>query len=444
MQTFSKRIVTAAVTGVALLGMGATTAQAQFRGNITVGPVIGQPGIMYQNSLRNIAMFGRAISFVPPYALGYNPYVNTVNISPGFGIGGYNPYLGAGGYGGSLYNPFLSTGYGGVGGYGANTLTSTGGLPGTGDSSYGGGWNPYMPYIDPYGGVLRGVADVISSEGQFMIQTEQARNIRAKWRGAQLENQKRAFDLEAYMRANTPTYAEQQERLAKDLLRRIQSTANQGEIWSGAAQNVLLRDFGRHLGQKSDAPPIPLEEEVLEKINVTANGANLGLLRNDGKLRWPIALTELASQETKKTIDLQAQELARQAQQGGNVDVSVIRDLKTNLNALRDRLVNKVNEIGTGQYADAKRFLNSFDDAIRAVERGDTAPFFEFRKFVRGGKSVQEVVDFMTKRGLTFAPMVDGDEAAYQALYMGMASFNVAVNQQLTTTSSGSAPQKQP
>ena len=119
----------------------------------------------------------------------------------------------------------------------------------------------------------------------------------------------------------------------------------------------------------------------------------------------------------------------------------MVKDLKTSLNTLRDRLVSKVNDIPTGQYADAKRFLNNFEDAIRAVERGDAVNYFAFQKFVRGGnRSVQDVVDFMIENGLSFAPSTDGDESAYQALQSAMAAYNVAMNEQLRSTVSSKGP----
>jgi hypothetical protein len=48
----------------------------------------------------NIALYGRAISQVPPYALGYNPY------APAYGYGAYGPYYIP------PYSPFLYPGPG--------------------------------------------------------------------------------------------------------------------------------------------------------------------------------------------------------------------------------------------------------------------------------------------------------------------------------------------
>jgi hypothetical protein len=63
----------------------------------------------------NIATIGRAYSYVPPYALGYNPYPAYVNYGPVYAPRYYNPYAyynpyGVYGYYG-MYNPYALYGY---------------------------------------------------------------------------------------------------------------------------------------------------------------------------------------------------------------------------------------------------------------------------------------------------------------------------------------------
>jgi hypothetical protein len=446
MNVLSRRFVTAALLGVTLIALGASTAQAQFRvrqwgvyapGINPNAPFYNRanpfqyvaPGVSLQSALINTVQSGRAISAWPPWAFGYNPYP-PINFGPAFQTSGYGPYLGSGLGGG--YSPFLSTGYGGGLGYGSSL--ATGGFPGGYGGSFSTGWDPYSSMYSPLGGALNGAADVLFAEGRFQIQTEQARMMRTQWKVAELDYKKKAFDLDAYIRANTPTFAEVKEKLNQDILRRIQSTASQGEIWSGSAQNVLLRNFAKNRGTKVTGLDLTIPEEVLKGINVTANGGNMGLLRRGGELNWPTGLSELAPKDTKREIDVQTKELYRQADQTGKVDPATAKDLKTNIRNLRERVVAKVNDMPTDQYADAKRFLNDLDDAVRAVERGDAPSFFAFQKFAReGNRSVQSIVDFMLDRGLTFAPSVEGEQAAYQALYQAMAAYNLALNEQLRT-----------
>ena len=47
-----------------------------------------------------------------------------------------------------------------------------------------------------------------------------------------------------------------------------------------------------------------------------------------------------------------------------------------------------------------------------------------------GGKSVQDVVDYMISKGLRFAPATTQDDAAYRAFFSAFAAYNVALNAQ--------------
>ena len=86
-------------------------------------------------------------------------------------------------------------------------------------SAYGGGgygYNPYNPYYsgaDPYGGYLNGMASVITSQGQYLINTQQAYQIKEQTRSAQLDNRRKTFDEWMYERANTPTLNEEREKM---------------------------------------------------------------------------------------------------------------------------------------------------------------------------------------------------------------------------------------
>ena len=86
------------------------------------------PGLSLNQAAFNTAVIGRAVSNIPPYALGYNPY-GTSSIGTGIGtgsVGGYPLPLYGSGYG-SGYGSTLSTtgGYGGAAGYPSSATLST-------------------------------------------------------------------------------------------------------------------------------------------------------------------------------------------------------------------------------------------------------------------------------------------------------------------------------
>jgi hypothetical protein len=426
MSTFSKRISVAAVAALSVLGVAVPAADAQVANPVYqvpfgVNPYYRvRPGLTLAQAYYNIAAAGQALSYVPPYAMGYNPYpvYNPLYANPYAGAyspyGGYNPYMGYA----SPYTPY-GGGYGG--GAGAYTPIEYG----------GGAYNPYAGYADPYYGALRGVSDVIRAQSQLMLDQERARMLREQAIQAKLETRKKQVETDLWIKANTPTYSDEQARIAKNILKRIQTHATSGEIWSGAALNILLNDLANHrAGAKTAVGALPVEEEVLRHLNVSKSGVgDLGLLRNEGRFTWPAALRDLVEKGERRDMELQAQQLVSQGA-SGKVDENLLSDLKTNVARLRKDLLAKGTDLPTTQYVESKRFLNSFEDALLALEKGDAMTYFNFQKYVAGGKTVQEVANYLIERGLRFAPAVEGDEAAYTALHSVLAAYDVAVNTQ--------------
>jgi len=112
-------------------------------------------------------------------------------------------------------------------------------------------YNPYTSYADPYGGFLRGTADVFRAQSSVMLDQERARILREQAIQAKLETRKKSLETDLWIKANTPTYTDEQAKIAKTILKRIQTNASPAEIWSGKALNVLVNDLSKHLGQKA-------------------------------------------------------------------------------------------------------------------------------------------------------------------------------------------------
>ena len=159
----------------------------------------------------------------------------------------------------------------------------------------------------------------------------------------------------------------------------------------------------------------------------------MGILRDNGRLTWPAALLEMLTLGQRKDLDARIQNLVRDAATKGRFDTNVLKDVRDEMDRIREDLVRKVNEVPTSRYLDAKRFLQEFQDASIALERGEAANQAKFQDFVETGKgrSVQDVVDYMVANGLLFSPATADDEFAYRALLSVLASYDVALNAQL-------------
>jgi len=327
----------------------------------------------------------------------------------------FNPYVMP------RFNPLTAT---------APSVTTTASIP-----SYGTPYDPsssYYPNYNSYGligGAYMGIAEIYRAYGTVLMNQEQARSMREQAMQAKLETQRKRFELEMYIRANTPTYVEEQIRIARNTLKRIHAFSTPAEISSAKALNVILEDARRFPDRKLAANPAMLSEDVLGQLNVTASHFSLGALRNDGKIRWPGAIQELVPRDQQLALEAQARALVKGAL-NGKLDMNVLRDFSAEIEKIGDDLSKRVNEIPGQQYLEAKRFVSDLRDAGVALDKGEARNQLQFQKFVAGGKSVQDVVDFMIRNGLHFAPAAAQDEAAYRAFHTAFVAYNVALNAQ--------------
>jgi hypothetical protein len=135
------------------------------------------------------------------------------------------------------------------------------------------------------------------------------------------------------------------------------------------------------------------------------------------------------SRDLRIEVTDKAKDAIRQASSKDKKDLpAVITDLKAKVNELHKLLARNVNELPANEYIGAKRFLNSLDDAIRALEDPNVGNYFN-QTYVAMGPSVRQLVDYMRKNGLTFAPAVVGDEPAYQALHGALAAYDQELHQ---------------
>lgn len=351
-----------------------------------------------------------------PFGPLYNP-VAPIAV-PG-AVPGLNPYTPFGGYG-NMYTPGLpGLGIGGLGGLGGY-----------------GGFNPYMPFYPGYslygqvGGALIGASQVFRAYNETITSQEQARIMRQQYYQSKLETARKKFDLQMYIRANTPSFTEEQEKIARLTLRRIQTNSSPAEITNGKAVNVLLDDARKHPGKKIDHEPVLLREDQLVRLNVTKNHLSVGVLRDGGRLNWPVALQTLLPAEMRKKMQSQAEKAFADAIKE-RADANLLKDLRAEIETAREDLLKRVNETPSQQYMAAKRFLSDMEQGLLALEQGEAKVQMNFRHFVEGGKTVQQVTDFMVANGLRFAAASPGDEDAYRALHSALAAYDVALNTQV-------------
>jgi hypothetical protein len=416
----SVKRLTLAAFGVALLALvlAAAPAFAQ-RGSLPINSRVGLPNAFgmggtggtlnpynyydpygfSRQAAFNIALYGQAMSQVPPYALGYNPYPTILNTP----LNPTVPY----GAGSIVNNPALYTSPGynspGYGGYGG-----------------GYGYSPYYPnYYDPYSGFLQGAASVISADGQFRINNQQANLMREQVRSAHIDNNRKAFDEFLYERANRPTWLDDMERQRKFDLRYVLSNPSGSEILQGNSLNTLLEHLKQMQGKGVDGPAVALNEDLLSQINVTAGaGVNPGLLKTD-KLTWPVGLMGGDMAESRKRIERNLATAISEVEHG-QLEPARLKDLTDAVDKISEDLNSQITEVPPSQYIDARNYLRFLNDAVRALGRPDAAKYIN-NQYAAKGKTVSDLVRNMS--GLRFAPATPGAERAYKDLYEKLVSY---------------------
>jgi hypothetical protein len=151
------------------------------------------------------------------------------------------------------------------------------------------------------------------------------------------------------------------------------------------------------------------------------SGGHVGVCKQ-GKLSWPWALRRRYFRAERERLD------ALFARAGtGALDQHTVDDIEAAVSALQARLKSQIKRLDINEHIQSKRFLNQCEDAVRALKQADANDYFT-GKYTARGKTVAELVAYMSRHGLRFAPAVAGDEAAYSALHRALAQYSRAVH----------------
>jgi hypothetical protein len=412
-----------------------------------VGPNLTLPQAAY-----NTSVMGQAARNVPPYALGYNPYPQVANYGgAGYGGLGYGgAAYGGGGYGGaSLAASPYSYGAAALGGYGGATLSTSpyGASPYGGatldsgvGSPYGGGYGTGGYGEDPYAGYLRGAADVTNAQGRYLIQTQQARLMQTQADLSKLDFRRRVLEEAAIERKN---WLNPEAERVKDMQAAYNRATREPpitEVLSGLALNDLynhaykLQEEGKTLAPRVMGPDVNLEEDLLKQINLTGNGSggSIGLLKERGRLTWPLVLQSPEYEKARTRLTTLAADAVQQVRLNNPVSTATLRDMSGDLRRLNETLLHNVGEISPSEYVEAKRYLNALDSAIKALSDPNVGNQLN-QSWAARGKTVAELVNFMTEKGLKFAPATAGDEPAYRSLYQRFVIYDAGLSTRMAS-----------
>jgi hypothetical protein len=225
---------------------------------------------------------------------------------------------------------------------------------------------------------------------------------------------------------------EERERRHQIELAWSQSDSSVLEPQTTTALNILLDDLRDLQSKGIRAPDMALDTESLGRLNVRlrrTNG-NPGVLKNNGQLDWPVFLQGPEFKTDRELISRLAPQLIEQARHGQVHDLArfagAVQNMHQNLHA-------RIADTPAPAYVRAKRFLTQIDEAIKILGQPDAGNYFNQLYAVRGN-SVGELVRHMTLLDLHFAPAVEGDATAYQALHKVLAAYDRAAHEQLVAS----------
>jgi hypothetical protein len=310
------------------------------------------------------------------------------------------------------------------------TLIGVAALPGSVSAQYYP--NPYTnPYANPYyprgagpgigqGAALSGSADVSRAYGDVVVQQENARVIREQANQAKIDTKRKAFDEMMYEKANTPSYLEELTKDNYRILQRVMNFPTAGEISQGKSLNVMLPFLQSLATHGTQGQPIPLPQSAVRELNVSGTGSNsIGVLRDGGRVDWPLAL--IGPQQKKLDKLLPA---IYDATADGKLTPKLMNEVRTELKTMRADMRARLakEEIETSSYLQAIEFYNSLENSVNALE-GPNARKQLNGTFAARGRNVQELVDYMTESGLKFAPASPGQENAYKVIHDSFARY---------------------
>ncbi len=207
-----------------------------------------------------------------------------------------------------------------------------------------------------------------------------------------------------------------------DLLRDPPASA----IRSGKALNDLLRAINRSGKPLNTRPNVPLAEKTLAKINLAGAGfkGQIDMLKRGGKLKWPTALQAAAFEEARKRFTSKFELAGKQLKDGKPIEPATIRELRPALKALNKQVSDDSEKWSPAEYIEARKFLNGLEQAVRALEDPNVAKAFN-GDWAAKGRTAAELVAHVNKKGLQFAAVTPGEEAAYTDLYRALRAFYV-------------------
>jgi len=238
-----------------------------------------------------------------------------------------------------------------------------------------------------------------------------------------------AFDEMMYEKMNTPPPELVREEQRVSRLTRARNTPPDSEIYTGLALNELLVNVQRIEAREGvRGYMIPLDPETVKHLNVTTTDDTRGsneMFKTDASQEWPAAFTTPSFLEDRTRV-MRDIALMVKAQQMGRLDIKASSDARKAVTELKSTLFSARFDLSFTDYSDALGFLNKLNDTVQLLGKPGAKNFVD-GTYSAKGSSVGELLDYMTSKGLRFAPATSGYEPYYLGFYQQMVTYDIGL-----------------
>jgi hypothetical protein len=303
------------------------------------------------------------------------------------------------------------------------------GVPYTGVRPVYGAPGGYLPaaggvYVsDPVSGYFNGLANLTSAYGQYAQDYQQARLMNQDVERSKMATRRALIEQQMWEQPLQPK-AEDVRRYQMEMdLRRAMNSPPITDIISGSALNILLKNIQAWQAKGAYGPMIPLDQDTLRSINiVTSAGTSLAMFKSGSKVSFPFVLRDTPFDEDRQKIQDGVTKALAEVEMN-ELSPATMRGLKGAMTSLDAKLTRMAPDMSIPDGIAATRFMQEMNTSIGALLR-TTEPGSSSGKVAAQGRSVGDLVQYMTTKGARFAASLAGEEGAYRSMHQSLVAYS--------------------
>ncbi len=213
------------------------------------------------------------------------------------------------------------------------------------------------------------------------------------------------------------------EELARALAAQHAHEVSDGEVLNHLLVAIVAAESAGAKGVSVHIPP-QLLDQVRFAGSPTAEAINF--IRRAGRLPFPVVFQEPALAEVRDDLEKEFLEAVAPLRDGKPTTPARLAKLESTVKNAQEAVTPVVRNLPFEDATAIRRFLNRLETALVAI-KSSTAHTLVNPAWSKEGTGVSELVRYMTKHKLLFAPAPTGDEAGYLALHKRLATYLVSL-----------------